>query len=99
MAWHRTRYYPLAVRIVTGVLTAIAVIILLYLVLILLEANQANPLVDFIGAIADWFAWLFHDMFTADEPKVQALINYGLAAVVYLLLAALVHAVGRRTLD
>src|SRR5690606_31362496 len=99
MAWHRTRYYPLAVRVLTGVLTAIAVIILVYLVLILLEANPANPLVDFIGAIADWFAWLFHDMFTADNAKVHALINYGLAALAYLLLGAFVHAVGRRTVD
>ncbi len=99
MAWHRTRYYPLAVRVLTGALTAVAVLILVYLVLILLEANPANPLVDFIGAIADWFAWLFHDMFTAANAKVQALINYGLAALAYLLLAALVHSVGRRTVD
>ncbi|WP_051326326.1 hypothetical protein [Glycomyces tenuis] len=99
MAWHRTRYYPLAVRILTGVLTAIAVIILVYLVLILLEANPGNPLVDFIGAIADWFAWLFHDMFTADNAKLQALINYGLAALAYLLVGALVHTLGRRTVD
>jgi hypothetical protein len=83
MAWHRTRYYPLAVRVLTGVLTAVAVLILVYLVLILLEANPANPLVDFIAAIA----------------KVQALINYGLAALAYLLLGALVHSVGRRTVD
>ncbi|GAB3648372.1 hypothetical protein [Glycomyces tarimensis] len=99
MVLHRTRYYPLAVRIITGILAAIAVIILFYLVLILLEANPANPLVDFIGAVADWFAWLFHDMFTVENPKIQALINYGLAALAYLLLGGFIHALGRRTVD
>ncbi|THV41312.1 hypothetical protein [Glycomyces buryatensis] len=99
MVLHRTRYYPLAVQILAGICMVIAAIIALFLVLILLNANQSNPLVTFVGNIADWFAWLFHDMFSADNARIQALINYGLAALVYLGLAGLIHALGRRTVD
>ncbi|WP_199043504.1 hypothetical protein [Glycomyces salinus] len=99
MVLHRTRYYSLGVRILTAIFTIIAAIILVYLLLILLDANPANPLVDFVGALADWFAWLFHDLFIVDNAKVQALINYGLAALAYLLLGGLVHGLGRRTID
>lgn len=99
MVLHRTRYYPLGIRIITAIFTIIAAIILVYLLLILLEANPANPLVDFIGAIADWFAWLFRNMFTVDNAKIQAVVNYGLAALAYLFLGGLVHALGRRTVD
>ncbi|MCH7231379.1 hypothetical protein L0U85_11045 [Glycomyces sp. L485] len=99
MVLHRTRYYPMAVQILTVIFAVIATIILVYLLLVLLDANPANPLVDFIGAIADWFAWLFHDMFTVDNAKLQALIDYGLAALAYLVLGGLVRALGRRTID
>ncbi|GAB3228909.1 hypothetical protein GCM10027447_21730 [Glycomyces halotolerans] len=99
MVLHRTRYYPLAVQILTGLLTAVAAVILLYLALVLLEANPGNPLVDFFGAIADWFAWLFLGMFTVEDSRLQAVLDYGLAALAYLGLGALVHGLGRRTAD
>ncbi|GAA4914025.1 hypothetical protein LX16_5263 [Stackebrandtia albiflava] len=92
----RTRYNPLAVRIVTGIFTAIVIIILLHLAFILLEANPGNPIVHFIAVLADWFAYLFKDMFTVDDGKLQAVFNYGLAALVYLLLGALIRGLFHR---
>lgn len=97
MAIIRTRYNPLAVRIITAIFTAIVVIILLHLAFVLLEANSANPFVGFISDLANWFAWLFKNMFTVEDDKVRAVVNYGLAALVYLLIGGLIRGLFRGT--
>ena len=62
----------------------------------LLEANEGNPIVYFIASLANWFAWLFKDMFTVDDGKLRAVFNYGLAALVYLFIGALIRGLFRR---
>ncbi|HEX2142919.1 MAG TPA: hypothetical protein VHG10_00270 [Glycomyces sp.] len=100
MPYVATRYNPVIVHIVTAIFGLIALIILLHLAFILLEANPANPLVNFIGDLANWFAWLFRDMFTnIEDPKVRAVVNYGIAALVYLAIGGILSGVGRRWAD
>lgn len=91
----RSRYNPVAARIVTAVFGVIVAIIVLHLAFVLLSANGDNPLVGFIAGVAGWFAWLFKDMFTVADDKVQAVINYGLAALVYLLVGGLIRGLFR----
>lgn len=95
MPYVASRHNSWIVHIIAVIFGFIALIILLHLAFVLLEANQGNPLVNFIADLANWFSWLFRDMFTVDDPKVRAVVNYGLAALVYLAIAGAVASVGR----
>ncbi|MCD0446896.1 hypothetical protein LO763_25070 [Glycomyces sp. A-F 0318] len=96
MPYSASRHNPWIVHIITIIFGLIALIILLHLAFVLLEANQGNPLVNFIADLANWFSWLFRDMFTIDDPKVRAVVNYGLAALVYLAIGGAIGGLGRR---
>ncbi|GAA2135072.1 hypothetical protein [Glycomyces algeriensis] len=96
MPYVATRHNPVVVHIISAVFYFIALIIVLHLAFILLEANPHNPLVDFVGDLANWFAWLFKDMFTQiEDPKVRAVVNYGIAALVYIAIGGILSGVGR----
>ncbi|MET9081770.1 hypothetical protein ABZX77_07645 [Streptomyces sp. NPDC004237] len=58
----------------------------LWILLYLLEANRANVFVTFVHGTADWLAWWSQDIFTMDTEWVRAVLNYGLPAVLYLLI-------------
>ncbi|MFF2507493.1 hypothetical protein ACFVTY_29535 [Streptomyces sp. NPDC058067] len=57
----------------------------LWILLYLLEANQGNVFVEFVHGVADWLAWWSQDVFTMDTEGLRVLLNYGLPAVIYLL--------------
>lgn len=56
----------------------------LYIVLHLLEANQANIFVQFVEGVAGWLAAWSQDIFTMENEHVRFALNYGLPAAVYL---------------
>ncbi|MGP3924733.1 hypothetical protein [Streptomyces sp. 8N616] len=56
----------------------------LWILLYVLEANQANVFVGFVEGMADWLAWWSQDIFTMDAEWLRVLLNYGLPAVIYL---------------
>ncbi|MEV6958710.1 hypothetical protein AB0M97_05820 [Streptomyces sp. NPDC051207] len=58
----------------------------LWIVLHLLDANQANAFVDFVRGTADWLSGWAQDIFTMDTEALRVTLNYGLPAVVYLLI-------------
>jgi uncharacterized Tic20 family protein len=97
MPYVATRHNSVVAHIISAVFGLIALIILLHLAFVLLEANPHNPLVNFMADLANWFSWLFRDMFTGiEDPKVRAVVNYGIAALVYLLIGGVLTGVGRR---
>ncbi|MGW0777803.1 hypothetical protein ACWD01_30095 [Streptomyces sp. NPDC002835] len=57
----------------------------LWILLFLLEANQGNVFVGFVEGVADGLAWWSQDIFTMDTEGLRVLLNYGLPAVIYLL--------------
>ncbi|MEU8845982.1 hypothetical protein AB0C70_07025 [Streptomyces sp. NPDC048564] len=58
----------------------------LWIVLYLLDANQGNAFVEFVHGSADWLSGWAQDIFTMDTEGLRVLLNYGLPAVLYLLL-------------
>lgn len=60
--------------------------LVLWIALFLLGANQANVFVDFVHGTADWLGWWAQDIFTMDTEGVRVVLNYGLPAVIYLLI-------------
>ncbi|GGR95954.1 hypothetical protein GCM10010252_38440 [Streptomyces aureoverticillatus] len=60
-----------------------AVILALWILMDLLDANRSNDLVQVVQDAARWLAGWSHDLFTFDERWARVVAGYGLAAVVY----------------
>ncbi|MFJ2471670.1 hypothetical protein ACIOWI_01520 [Streptomyces sp. NPDC087659] len=60
--------------------------LILWILLYLLGANQGNVFVGFVRDVADWLAGWSQDIFTMDGEGLRVVLNYGLPALIYLLL-------------
>ncbi|MCF3133170.1 hypothetical protein [Streptomyces olivochromogenes] len=58
----------------------------LWILLFLLDANRANVFVEFVRGAAGWLSWWSLDIFTMDTEGLRVVLNYGLPAVIYLLI-------------
>jgi hypothetical protein len=81
---------------VVVVAVAVAIILAVHIVFVVFEANGANGIVKTINDWAETLAWKFKDVFTPESPKTSALVNYGLAAVIYLIVGRGVAGLIRR---
>jgi uncharacterized membrane protein len=77
------------VRLVVGVVVAI---ILLAIVFVLLDANGANGIVSTVRSWAGTLTEPFHHIFNTSSAKATLALNYGIAILVYLAIAAIVEA-------
>jgi hypothetical protein len=72
--------------------TTIAAIIVLHIVFVLVDANSANAIVstdsDWASTLGGWFK----DLFTPSSHKLAVTLNYGLAAIFYLVIGRVVAA-------
>ncbi|MEU5015867.1 hypothetical protein AB0G60_00335 [Streptomyces angustmyceticus] len=75
-----------AAKVIVVIADLTAVILGLWILFALLDANRANDLVSWVQSAAAWLAGWSHDLFTMDTDWVRTVLNYGLPAVVYLLL-------------
>ncbi|WP_066890202.1 hypothetical protein [Carbonactinospora thermoautotrophica] len=103
MAKTRTQPHVVVVgllaRGVSLVAASAALVLAGYVVFVVFEANPRNPIVSTVTGWADGLVLWFQDLFTPRNPKVRVLVNYGLAALAYLLagrLAARVIRTGAR---
>jgi hypothetical protein len=92
----RTRYRSPG-SVITGIAAIIAGIIVLGIVLVLADANQRNTLVDLVLDVGRFFTRPFRDLFPQDDPKQNVLVNWGIAALAYILLGAIIARVARRS--
>jgi hypothetical protein len=74
----------------------VAVILVLRVVLTLGGANPANGITSTITAWSDPLAWGFKDLFTPSPEQLRVLVNYGVAALFWLIISALVARIIRR---
>jgi hypothetical protein len=79
-----------AARIITGIGAIFALVEVIHILLVLLGANAENAFARFIRSIADPLAVFFPGLFPIDNPQVAVLVNYGLAAVFWLVVTGLV---------
>jgi hypothetical protein len=79
-----------AARVLQLIAGAVAVVLLLGILAILLGANQQNDLVGALLDAARWLAGPFANLFELDSRKTEVAVNWGIAAVVYLVLAHLI---------
>ena len=79
-----------AVRVVTGIGAVFAVIEVIYILMILMGANQANAFFGFIKSLAEPLALFFPGLFPLSNPDLAVLLNYGLAAVFWLVVTGFI---------
>lgn len=77
-------------RIVTGIGVALALILVLQIVFRLADTNPQNGLVRFINGLANALAMFFRNLFVIDSSVWQVIIDYGMAAVFWLVVAGIV---------
>src|SRR5215207_538320 len=76
-----------AVMLLAG---TVALILVLGIVLVVLEANRSNDLVQLVRDAAQFLAGSFDGLFTLDSNKAEKAVNWGIAAVVWLALGRLI---------
>jgi hypothetical protein len=96
MATTATSEQRTAGRVIEILAIVIAVILVLHIVFVLLGANAGNDIVRTIGDWATWFATWFLNMFTPSSYKLAVTLNYGLAAICYLLVGRILATVINR---
>jgi hypothetical protein len=70
-------------RFIVLVATVVALVLILGIVLVLLEANRSNDLVQAVRDAASFLAGPFDGLFTMDSNKAEKAVNWGIAAVVW----------------
>ncbi|MFI0939478.1 hypothetical protein [Streptomyces sp. NPDC021020] len=64
-----------------------ALILVLWIIFFVFDANRGNDLVNWVHHSANWLATWSRDLFTPDNANWRTVLNYGLPAVVYLAIA------------
>src|SRR5215207_818129 len=70
--------------------TVVALVLILGIVLVVLEANASNDIVGAVRDAASFLAGPFDGLFTLDSRKATVAVNWGIAAVVWYALGRLV---------
>ncbi len=87
----RTRRGSLISRVVSAIFGVIALILILHIVFVMVGANADNGLVGALADLAGTLAWGFKNLFSNANIKLETFLNYGLAALVYLAVGAVLH--------
>jgi hypothetical protein len=74
----------------------VVVVLVIRVVLTVGAANPANGITSFITSWSDRFAWGFKSLFTPTDAKLRVLVNYGLAAVCWLVVSSILARIIRR---
>jgi hypothetical protein len=82
-------------RAVALIGTLVALILVVGILLVVLGASRGNGLVQAVHDAANFLAGPFDGLFNLKRHKVEIAVNWGIAAVVWLLLARLIARVIR----
>ncbi|HEX3778122.1 MAG TPA: hypothetical protein VHX38_00505 [Pseudonocardiaceae bacterium] len=89
-----------AVNLVASVIRWAGLIVVIILVVrVLLTVGGANPsngITSFITSWSDPLAWGFKDLFTPGDAKLRVLVNYGIAAIFWLIVSSVIARLIRR---
>jgi hypothetical protein len=77
-------------RIVKLIGAVVAFVIVIGIVLVLLDAKESNGIVTAWLDASRWLTEPFQGIFNLDDNKAQLAVNWGLAALVYFAIAAII---------
>ncbi len=78
-----------AARVISGVGALFALIEVIYILMILFGANPANAFFRFIQQLAEPLALFFPGLFQLGNYSLSLIVNYGLAAVFWLVVTGI----------
>ena len=78
-----------ASRVISGIGALFAFIEVLFILMIVLGANPANAFFRFVQSLADPLALFFPGLFSTGNFNLDVFLNYGLAAVFWLVVTGL----------
>jgi hypothetical protein len=73
-----------------------ALVLVVHVLLVVGDANPDNAITKFFSAVADPLALAFKSLFRPDNPELRVLVNYGLAALFWLIVSAVLSRLIRR---
>ncbi|GAA1870738.1 hypothetical protein GCM10009836_59250 [Pseudonocardia ailaonensis] len=76
--------------------TLIVAVLVIHIVLTLLDANPGNGLTQVVRDLADYFNLGLNNLFLPAEPKLAVTLNYGTAAIIWLVITTVVVKLVRR---
>ena len=85
-----TSHRGTAARVILGVGALFAVIEIVFILLVLLGANSSNAFYQFMHSLAKPLALFFPGLFNVRSADLQVLLDYGLAAVFWLVVTGLI---------
>ncbi|KZB80237.1 hypothetical protein [Amycolatopsis regifaucium] len=94
--WRTTSRSNTAVRVIVGVGALFAFIELLYMVMVLAGANAGNGFFIFIQSLAGPLALFWPGLFPVNDPNFQVILDYGLAAAFWVILAGVIARIAAR---
>ncbi|WP_141281965.1 hypothetical protein [Pseudonocardia hydrocarbonoxydans] len=75
---------------------AIVLVLVVFIVLTLLDANPDNGLTTIVRDLANTFNLGLSDLFQPEEPKLGVVLNYGTAALIWFAITTVVVRLVRR---
>ncbi|MEJ2886598.1 hypothetical protein [Actinomycetospora aeridis] len=84
LVWKIAKVLASVVRVVAYV---IAIVLFAYVLLTIVGVNPQNGVAQVIGGVADATVFAFRDLFLPADPTFAVIVNYGLAAVFWVLVA------------
>ncbi|MFL5825065.1 MAG: hypothetical protein ACJ76V_00930 [Thermoleophilaceae bacterium] len=81
------------VRLTAGL---VALVIVIGIAFVLLKANRDNSIVNAVNDAASWLTQPFHNMFNPKNHRTEIVVNWGLAALVYVIAGNLIARLLRR---
>jgi hypothetical protein len=84
----RTTIIANTIRVATAF---IALVFVLHIVFTLFGANPSSGIVAFVYGAAKIFVFGFGDVFTPSDATIGLIVNYGLAAIVYLVVGRIIY--------
>ncbi|WP_132110059.1 hypothetical protein [Actinocrispum wychmicini] len=88
--WHVSNGRGTAARVVFGVTALFALIEAIFILLNLFGANAANGFYMFVRSLAEPLALFFPGLFATGSFPIDVLLNYGLAAVFWLVVGSII---------
>jgi hypothetical protein len=86
----------LVARVIGAIAVIVFFVIAIGILLLLLGANQGNAVVQAVTDAARWLAGPFNGLFTLGDGTTSTALNWGIAAIVYLIVGALIAGLLRR---
>jgi uncharacterized protein YggT (Ycf19 family) len=74
----------------------VAVVLVVRVLLTVGGANPHNGITSFFTTWSDPLAWRFKDLFTPADAKLRVLVNYGIAALCWLIVSSILARIIRR---